>query len=460
MTEKKAPAAKVDYKNVRIRNIPLSMQCWSYRKFSFFETLEKVEQLGINYLEAYPGQVLDSQNPDAKFGHNMNDDDIAKVKIALKNHNINLVSYGVVNFENSESMRRVFEFAKKMGIKTICTEPQYDDYSLIEKMVREYGINIAIHNHPTPSKYARPETVLEHVNGLDKRIGSCADTGHWMRSGVCPIEALKLMRGRILNVHLKDLKDFGTKETYDVPFGQGEGNIHDVLAELTLQNYRGYLSIEYENEAEVENPSPSIRKGIEYIKSITYYDGFKELLNWQNGRFTKMGWSHFGPGYFSLDEKEGILTSHGGMGLFWYSKKKFGDFIFALDFKCSEKNTNSGVFLRVPDAPTSNDYIQHSFEVQIYDSGEGIHKTGAIYDAVAPSSNAFKETGEWNHLRITLKGKNYKVELNDQLIVDWDVEPRGKITDFSSEGYIGLQNHDDESPVYFKNIFIKEPGDI
>jgi hypothetical protein len=144
------------------------------------------------------------------------------------------------------------------------------------------------------------------------------------------------------------------------------------------------------------------------------------------------------------------------MGLFWYSRKKFKDFILEVDYKCSDPETNSGLFLRVPDVPTSDDYIYHSFEIQIYDAGQGIHQTGAVYDAQAPSAAAFRPAGEWNHMKISFIGEQIKVELNGQEVINWRAEPRGKVKDFAREGYIGLQNHDSRSPVYFKNIYIKE----
>ncbi len=187
-------------------------------------------------------------------------------------------------------------------------------------------------------------------------------------------------------------------------------------------------------------------------------EGYTELLGRWNGRYTKAGWNHYGPGYFELDPETGILTSHGGMGLFWYSVKDFGDFVLELDFMCSTETTNSGVFLRVPGVPASNDYIYHSFEVQIYDAGEGIHMTGAAYDAEAPTHPASHAPGEWNHFRITFQGDRLQVELNGEQVLDWEAEPRGKVEDFAPRGYIGLQNHDDESPVYFRNIRLKELG--
>lgn len=445
------------YRDVRIKEFPIAVQCWTFRKFSFFETLQKVEELGVKYLQAYPGQVLRKDNSAVKFDHNLDDAQIQSVKDGLKEHAITLVSYGVVGFDNDEnSMARVFDFARKLGIQTIVTEPAYDDYSLIEKMVKKYNIQIAVHNHPEPTKYSRPGTVLQHVQGLDERMGACGDTGHWMRSGVKPVEALKLLEGRMIDVHLKDLNVFGSKQAFDVPFGQGDAHVFDILAELTLQDYHGYLVVEHENPKEVDNPSHSVRKGIDYIESITYCRGFEQILAWRWGRYSKHGWNHYGPGYFELDEKEGVLQSHGGMGLLWYSAKKYDDFILELDFRCEESRANSGIFLRVPDVPTSDDYIYHSFEIQIQDIGSGIHKTGAVYDAEPTIQDAFNETGLWNHFKITFKGDHIDVELNGYRVVDWDAEPRGKIKDFARSGYIGLQNHDRDTSMWFKNIFVKE----
>jgi hypothetical protein len=184
--------------------------------------------------------------------------------------------------------------------------------------------------------------------------------------------------------------------------------------------------------------------------------GYEQILKSYAGRYSKRGWNHYGPGYFELDPKTGVLTSHGGMGLFWYAAKEYGDFVLELEFKTSDVNTNSGVFVRVPGVPASNDYIYHSFEIQIDDHLEGIHQTGGIYDAEAPSASASNAPGEWNHLEITFQGNHIKVVVNGKQTVDWEAEPRGKVEDFAPRGYIGLQNHDDRSAVHFRNIYVKE----
>ena len=111
-------------------------------------------------------------------------------------------------------------------------------------------------------------------------------------------------------------------------------------------------------------------------------EGFERLLQQRrNGTYSKAGWNHYGPGYFELDTETGVVASRGGMGLFWYSVEEYGDFILDLEFMSEVENANSGVFVRVPGVPSSDDYIYHAWEVQIYDVGEGIHQTGAVYDA-------------------------------------------------------------------------------
>ena len=183
--------------------------------------------------------------------------------------------------------------------------------------------------------------------------------------------------------------------------------------------------------------------------------GFERILRLQDGRYNKHGWNHYGPGYFDLDPESGVLTSHGGMGLLWYAAQEYGDFVLELEFKTTDVRANSGVFVRVPEVPTSDDYIYHIFEIQIDQVSEGIHSMGGVYDAEAPSKVAARAPGEWNQYRITFQGNRITVVLNGEKVVDWEAEPRGKIRDFAPRGYIGLQNHDDGSIVQFRNIFVK-----
>ncbi|MCX7975328.1 MAG: DUF1080 domain-containing protein [Candidatus Aminicenantes bacterium] len=443
---------------IRTKPFPLALQCWTFRKFSFLETIEYAQKLGIKYLQAYPGQILSKDKPTTVFDHQLRPEDLNFVLERLKQAGLELVAYGVVDLGRTrEEKQKIFSFARQLGAYLIIAEPSEEYLAIIEPLLEDYGLFLAIHNHPEPSLYANPEKTLAVLKKSGNRIGLCADPGHWMRSGLKPAEVIKSFSGKIFDIHLKDRSNYGVgPQVEDVPPGKGKVGLKEILEELTKQNYLGYLTLEYENEKEALNPFPALQEAIKLINENTYFYSYEELISRTRGRYSLHGWNHYGPGHFELDENEGILKSVGGMGLLWYSRKKYKDFVLELDYMCAHRTTNSGIFLRVPEVPTSDDYIYHSFEIQINDAGEGIHKTGAVYDAVAPAKNGFKPTGEWNHFKITFKGRHLQVELNGTKIIDWLAEPRGKVKDFAAEGYIGLQNHDWDSSVYFRNIFIKE----
>lgn len=226
----------------------LGCQAYSFNRFTFFEAVDKTRSLGLHYIEAYPGQKLSAEKGDEKFGPAMSAEVRQEVKKKLADAGVALVNYGVVGLPNNESETRgIFEFAKDMGVETIVSEPTPDALDLIEKLCEEYRINVALHNHPEPSRYWSPDTVLDVVKNRSKRIGACADTGHWMRSGINPLDAVKKLQGRIISFHLKDLNKYGRQGAHDVPWGTGEANLKAVLAEVHRQGFKGVFSIEYEH---------------------------------------------------------------------------------------------------------------------------------------------------------------------------------------------------------------------
>lgn len=220
----------------------LSCQAYTFREKTLFETIDTLQALGFRYIEMYPGQSFSPANP-APFDHNSSPEMVAELKKKLKAAHITAVNYGVVDLQNNEAdARKVFSFAKSMKLQTIVSEPPESAMPMLDKLCQEYGINVAIHNHPLPSHYALPETELKALEGRSKRIGSCSDTGHWYRSGRVPVECLRQMKGRIISLHFKDLNT--AKE--DTPWGTGVLDVPAMLAELKSQGVRPVFSIEYE----------------------------------------------------------------------------------------------------------------------------------------------------------------------------------------------------------------------
>lgn len=237
----------------------LGCQAYTFNRFTFYETLEKIAALGLHYVEMFPGQRLSKKQPDVVTNEAMSASVRKELKSRLADADIHAVCFGVGGFG-----RRTFEFAKDMGIETLVSEPPLDAFDEIEKLCEQYQINLAIHNHPKPSRYWNYETVLQVSKGRSKRIGACADTGHWMRSGINPVEALRKLEGRIVSLHFKDLNQMGGG--HDVPWGTGAGNVKAMLAELRRQGFRGVFSIEYEHNW--LNSLPEIAQCVKYFDKV------------------------------------------------------------------------------------------------------------------------------------------------------------------------------------------------
>jgi len=254
----------------KINGFAIGCQAYSFNRFTVFEAIEKTAQAGGKVIEFYPGQRFSKEEPNLRWDHNATDEMIAKVKAKLAEHKIMAVNYGVVGIPKDENgARKIFEWAKKMGLRAITTESD-GAIDTIEKLAKEYDILVGFHNHPrqpnNPAyKVWDPNYILELTKNRDSRIGAACDTGHWARSGVQPVEALKLLKGRVISVHMKDLNAFGKGNAHDVPFGTGQCNAKGILDELKAQNFQGNISIEYEYNW--DNSVPEITQCIDFVRN-------------------------------------------------------------------------------------------------------------------------------------------------------------------------------------------------
>jgi sugar phosphate isomerase/epimerase len=441
----------------------LGMQAYSFNRFTFYEAIDKTKALGMRYIEGYPGQSLSKEKPDIKADHNMSPEIRKEVLAKLRESGVKLVTYGVVGLSNNEAeCRKVFDFAKDMGIETIVSEPPEDAFDLIDKLCKEYQINVAIHNHPKPSYYWDPDTVLKVCQGRSPRIGACADTGHWMRSGVNPLEALKKLKGRIVSLHFKDLNKVG-EGAHDVIWGTGAGDAKALLAELARQDFKGVFSIEYEynwlnSMPEIAGCVAFFRKAAAELSTAEYKDVFKKDVS--NAVMKPSSWAF---------DAEGVLSPVSGVSggdLDIWTKERYGNFTLELDFKVPEGG-NSGVFVRTG---SIENWINTAIEIQIHATTDGTKhgQCGAVYDCLSPSKTAVKKPGEWNHYIITCLDNKIYVNLNGEDIIDMDLDlwtephknPQGTKNKFPTaykdmprEGHLGLQYHG--NPIWFKNLKIK-----
>ncbi len=229
----------------------VAAQLYTFRRFPFYEALDKIASLGICCVEPCFFLPLDKGRPGLKVNEELPAAVRKELKARLADRGIRMSNYYGKLTPDEADCRRKLEFAKEIGVQTFVDEPAPEAFDLIEKLFEEYQINLAIHNHPKSpkSRYWNPDTVLAACKGRSTRIGACCDTGHWVRSGLDPVACLKKLEGRILGFHLKDVIEAGNPKARDVPLGTGKGDYAAVLKELHRQGYRGVLSIEYEHDS-------------------------------------------------------------------------------------------------------------------------------------------------------------------------------------------------------------------
>jgi sugar phosphate isomerase/epimerase len=238
---------------------------WSFRHLTFFEAIDKTASVGLHHLEAVAGQQLSKERPDVKFSGELPADARRIVKQKLADSSVKLVNVFFALPKDAGQCRRTFEFAKEMGVETIVSEPDEDNMEMLDTLCHEYDINVAIHNHPKPSHYWNPDTVLKVCRGRSHRIGACADTGHWPRCGLDTLECLKKLEGRIISFHFKDL-DSLRPDSREVPWGSGVCDLRGWLAEVHRQKIKAVFVIECENPW--ENSQTKIAQSIHLFDKI------------------------------------------------------------------------------------------------------------------------------------------------------------------------------------------------
>lgn len=271
----------------------LGTQAYSFRMFTLEEALNKADSIGIKYIEGFPAQKIGA-GIEGTMDYHMTAAKRDSVLQLLKKKGISIVSYGVVTPNTDNDWKQLFEFAKGMGLKQFVSEPDPKFVPLVSKLADEYEVNVAFHNHPRPSRYWSPDTLIKYTAGYSKRLGSCADIGHWVRSGLDPIQMMKKLQGRIFELHMKDLHEKPSAEytafqmsrpapgqgqpaqganrpqppagPHDVPWGTGISNIKAVLEELKRQGFKGPIFAEYEYNW--MNNAPEIAQSIKYVREV------------------------------------------------------------------------------------------------------------------------------------------------------------------------------------------------
>ena len=180
----------------------------SFDNFTLFDAIDKTAELGLLYIGGSNLQTVSRDIP-KKFDEHLSNDELRQIRLKLDSAGVRLLTYQIQNtpsdsspirMADEDSYRNVFEFGRKMGIETFIAEPRPDMLDTIERLCNEYDINLAItcFGRKTSPQYSNPEEVLKLCQSHSKRIGACGSLDFWLRSGIRPIEAIRILRDRLL----------------------------------------------------------------------------------------------------------------------------------------------------------------------------------------------------------------------------------------------------------------------
>lgn len=479
---------KPTYQNEAVK-FDLGIASYAFRKKPLDEVLHLAQLLDIHKLAIKSYHLeLDAS-----------DQEIEAAREKAREAEVDFYAGAVIYMKNEEQVKQAFEYANKAGMQIIVGVPNPELMDLCEQMVKQYDIQLAIHNHGSRDiLYPDAGSAYELIKNRDPRMGLCLDVGHTMRLNLDPADEIIKYQDRLLDVQIWDVSSATHDGKSTLP-GYGVLNFAEILQALVKIGFDGTVSVEYWNDA--ENPGPGTAYTIGYIRSILDHMDFeKDPDNQVNSQEQAEGWQllfdgQSSDGWRGINQKafpnegwqvkDGTLcnTSKGGgesaQGGDIITTREYENFILSWEWKMLTSGGNSGVKYFVQEGKSDNQKYGYGIEYQLLDDAnhpwmiEGKMKPGdyrtvaAAYELYEPDNKKLKPLGQFNHSKIMVKDGQVTHWLNGVKVLEFDrfsddfkqkvsESKFADVKDFGQwpSGHILLQDHGSE--VCFKNIKIKE----
>lgn len=234
----------------------IGMAGYTFLKFDLDKALATLQRTDVHYL-----CIKDFHLP-----FKSTDAEIAAFHAKLKEKGVTGYAVGPIYMKSEADIDNAFEYARRVGVKLIVGVPNYELLPYVDKKVKEYGFNYAIHLHgPDIATYPDAEDVWNHVKDLDPRIGMCLDIGHDTRNGKDPVADLKKYCTRVFDIHIKDVTGT-TKLGYSLEVGRGVIDFPALVKMLRKVGYTGVCSLEHEKD--MGDPFMGIAESIGYFRGV------------------------------------------------------------------------------------------------------------------------------------------------------------------------------------------------
>jgi sugar phosphate isomerase/epimerase len=239
------------------KGMKIGVASYSLRGMKIDPCIAAIQRVGIQYVSIKDMHLpLKSTTEERK----------AAVK-KFKDAGITPMSCGVITMENNEAnCRAAFEYARDIEVPVIVCDPDPDSFPILDKLVKEFDIKLAIHNHgPEAKRFKSPYDALAKAEKFDERIGLCIDVGHTARMNVDPAEAIHKCAARLYDCHLKDIVEISNKNN-GVEMGRGILNIRAMFQALLDIKFAHHAGFEYEKDG--KDPVPGLAESVGYSRGV------------------------------------------------------------------------------------------------------------------------------------------------------------------------------------------------
>jgi len=234
----------------------IGIATYSLRKFTRAQAIQMIRLLKVDYvsIKEFHMPISDSL------------EQVAAEAKEFRDAGLTILSGGNISLQDPAKLRSRFEYARAAGLPMIVCAPTHHTLPEVEKLVKEFNIKAALHNHgPEDKHFPSPQSVLDAVKGMDPRVGLCMDIGHTARTGADVLESIREAGPRLLDMHVKDLSDRMVAKS-QCAVGDGVLPIPAMVKLLRKMKYQGGMMLEY--EIEPENPIVGMAKSIYYLKGL------------------------------------------------------------------------------------------------------------------------------------------------------------------------------------------------
>jgi sugar phosphate isomerase/epimerase len=241
------------------RGLKVGVASYSFRKLPLDVCITNIQRLALHYVSI----------KDAHLSMKSTAEERKAVGDQFRAAGITPLSCGNISLKNDEAKcRAALEYVRDVGAKTMVCMPDPDALPLLDKLVKEYDIRLAIHNHgPETPHFKSPVDVWPAIEKLDPKIGLCIDVGHCARAGTDPAEAMRKFKDRLYDCHFKDVSDtHGKNAQVECEVGRGVLDIASMLRAMLDIGYEGHVGFEFEKHP--EDPLPGLAESVGYTKGV------------------------------------------------------------------------------------------------------------------------------------------------------------------------------------------------